>query len=321
MARAVLGHLREAERSLAEQADPLDVADLLAVQIAGLDRLGSAPDRFWHGLSEYLDAEHGAEGVSLVPGMINRLTRVIVIATEKAGKSLLTRQFAMCVSAGIHPFTFDDIAPVRTLIVDAENDDAELRPTIGRMLEVVRRRVPHAMGPALMSSPYGMDLARRRDRGELEAVLEDCRPELVIAGPIYKMLRQDDRTSDPRHAERLQEILDDIRRRWKCALVLEHHAPMGKSGAERELRSVGGQRWAAWPEVTIALHRNTRQGPDRLDVRYPHPPRGSFRWPRAFERAGHAHEFPWLPLLQIEDPPKQAPPEPPEEEDWRDTTF
>jgi replicative DNA helicase len=189
--------------------------------------------------------------------------------------------------------------PVRVLVLDAENDDDELVPTSNRLLAMLAR-TPESqpLRPSLLSAPYGLDLRSRRDRSELEEVLEDCRPQLIVGGPIYKLLPQDHQTSDPRHAEELQHILDDVRKRWGCALILEHHAPAGKPGGEREIRSVGGQRWAAWPEVTIALYNSKDpQTPDSAEVRFPHPTRGKFRWPKRFDR-GKDYEWPWMPVLR-----------------------
>jgi len=290
----------EARTALANQADPSEVADSLEDRIRELDRGGRLPDRYWRSWDDYAIAEHRGVGVPLIEGVCNQHTRIILLATEKLGKSYLARQVAFCASAGIHPFTLKPMDPVRVLVVDAENDDDELLPTSIRLRNLLSR-VPGAQPgrPALLSAPYGMNLRSRRDRSELEEVLEDVRPQLIIGGPIYKMLPQADSTSDPRHAERLQQIFDDIRKRWGCALLLEHHAPAGKSGEQREIRSIGGQRWAAWPEVTIALHtkKNTDR-PDSADVRFPHPPRGAFHWPKRFERGTLPHEWPWIPILR-----------------------
>jgi replicative DNA helicase len=226
--------------------------------------------------------------------------------------SMALRQIAFCAAAGIHPFTFKKIDPVRILLLDAENDDEELVPTMKKIRQMVEGLAGEdALAPALLSAPYGMDLRKRRDRSELEEVLEDYRPQIIIGGPIYKLLVQQDNTSDPRHAERLQQIFDDIRKRWGCALFMEHHAPAGKQGETRELRSIGGQRWAAWPEVTIALHGRQENGVDGVDVKFPHPPRGWYNWPRRFERATRSSEWPWTPIMRTADvapPPQEAPP-------------
>ena len=293
----------EARRSLSEGTDPVEVADAAEVALRGLDRGGRLPERYWSSWNEYAAADHVGAGVPLVDGFSNQHTRIILLATEKLGKSMLARQIAFCIAAGLHPWTFKPIEPVRVLVLDCENDDDELLPTSKR-LETLLKNNPHAGEgrPALMSSPYGMDLRSRRDRSELEEVLDEVRPQIIVGGPLYKMLPQDASTSDPRHAEELQRILDNVRKRWGCALLLEHHAPAGQPGQRREIRSVGGQRWAAWPEVTIALHAESDDdGTESAVVKFPHPTRGRFRWPRQFYRATREWEWPWTPVLRNED--------------------
>lgn len=298
-ARTIQTSIGTARAAIDDNADPAEVADVLSDALRSLDRGGQLPERYWPSTNEYLAVDRSKTvGVPLVPGVVGQHTRILILATEKLGKSMWLRQFAFCAAAGLHPFTFKPIEPVRVLLLDAENDDDELEPTMERIQALVDERAGvDAPRPALLSAPYGMDLRKRRDRSELEEVLESCRPQLIIGGPIYKLLVQQDNTSDPRHAERLQQIFDDIRKRWGCALMVEHHAPAGKPGADREIRALGGQRWAAWPEVTVALHaRKNQNGPDSADVRMPHPARGRFRWPKKFERASHAHEWPWTPV-------------------------
>lgn len=302
-ARKLAHSLLEGSTRLRSGDAPLEVAEDVEAALRGLDRGGQLPQRFWRSWNDYAADEHEGAGVPLVDGMCNQHTRIILLATEKLGKSMLARQIAFCAAAGVHPFTFKSMPPVRVLVLDCENDDDELLPTSDRLQRCLAANpIAGAGRPALFSAPYGLNLRSRRDRSELEEVLEDVRPQLIVGGPLYKMLPQADSTSDPRHAEELQRLLDDIRRRWGCALMLEHHAPAGKTGQEREIRSVGGQRWAAWPDVTIALHQiKDPTQPPGAEVKFPHPTRGKFRWPRTFERSSHEWEWPWIPVLRNED--------------------
>jgi replicative DNA helicase len=292
----------EARKSIADGNNPVEVADVAESALRSVDRGGQLPTQFWKSWDDYTADDHEGAGVPLIEGMCNQHTRIILLAAEKLGKSMLARQIAFCAAAGLHPFTFKPMPPVRVLVLDCENDDDELLPTSNRLLDCLKKNPDAGEGrPALFSAPYGMNLRSRRDKSELEQVLEDVRPQLIVGGPIYKMLPQADSTSDPRHAEELQRILDDLRKRWGCALMLEHHAPAGKAGQEREIRSVGGQRWAAWPEVTIALHNSRDPDPEGAEVRFPHPTRGRFRWPKRFDRARFDWDWPWNPILKNDD--------------------
>lgn len=273
--------------SLAKGADPSEMADSLAEKFAGLDRAGKVPDRYWSNIDTYLDMEHRDVGSPLIPGVLYKRTRVVLIARAKVGKSVLARTLAYAASQGLHPFRFTPMEPVRTLILDAENDDDELVPAGLRLRNAVSRRLGVAWDPtrlALFSAPYGLNVLSRRDRSELEEVLEDFHPQLIVGGPVYKLIPDDEGGDRDLQTGKLQGYLDRLRRRYGCALVLEHHTPTGD-----DTRAKGGQRWEAWPEMTVRL--TSRDG--ELSVGYPHPPRGQFDWPRGFTR-GKSWEVPWV---------------------------
>lgn len=292
--RRLLAAANEVVESAYKLADPTEIADGLLEALSKLDRGGSLPERYWRSTSEYLAADKGESAIALIEGVLPGLSRSLVLASEKAGKSLCLRQFGECAGAGIHPFTFRPIEPIRVLIMDAENDDDELE----RTLPVIKAVIDGRLGkehpePALFSSPYGVDLMARRDISELHAVLDDFRPQLIIGGPIYKLIDESRHTSEDARAAALQRIFDDIRRRYGCALILEHHAPTGRDG-QREIRSKGGQKWDAWVNATIALY--ARNGGQAVSVKYVHPPRGNIRWPKGFERSARPGDFPWMPV-------------------------
>jgi hypothetical protein len=212
--------------------------------------------------------------------------------------SVLVRQMAFCMAAGIHPFDPRvSMDPVRVLVFDAENDDDELEMAMQQVRDCVERRAgKDAPAPGLFSVPYGVDLASRRDRGDFLAVLEDFRPQIIVGGPVYKMTDQTLDLSEDRRAAIVQSIFNDVRKRWGSAILLEHHAPTGQSGKSRELKAKGGQVWPAWVNMTVALHAiNDGQS---VEVKYPHPPRGKFRWPKQFDRGTMEGDWPWIPVIR-----------------------
>lgn len=289
----------EARQRIAAGEDPSDVAEGLETSLLDLDRGGRLPGRYWASWDDYAGDEQIDISQPLIPGMCNAHTRTILLAAEKSGKSNLMRMIAFCAAAGIHPFTMQPIEPVKVLILDAENDDDELVPTSERLNRVLGgMRDARPTRPALYSAPFGMDLRSRGDISSLEEVLEECRPQLIVGGPIYKLMPRREREDLDSHASALFARLDRIRRRWGCALLIEHHAPTGKNGEVRDIRSKGGQQYEAWPEVTVALHTQKNQGaPDSLRVKFRHPPRGKFVWPKEFRRGLRPFEFPWIPIL------------------------
>ena len=57
----------------------------------------------------------------IIPNLLERRERVIVVAAEGVGKTMLARQVAITTSLGVQPFTFQRMEPIRTLTVDLEN--------------------------------------------------------------------------------------------------------------------------------------------------------------------------------------------------------
>lgn len=188
----------------------------------------------------------------VLPGLLRAGWRAMIVAQEGQGKSVCTRQLAICAAQGVHPFEFSPIPPVRTLIVDLENPDdsiaATTRPIVARAKLAVQDYQP---GRAwLWRRPGGLDIRSRTGRGQLEAVVAATLPDLVCLGPIYKAYRVERGESDERVAGEVMGVLDDLRTRYNFALVLEHHAPKAQAGV-RDLLPYGSSLWLRWPELGI----------------------------------------------------------------------
>lgn len=266
--------------------DPYEVSDRHVEALQSLERVGALPDGFTT-YDTLLDAED-ADAPVIIPGICYADTRVVIVATEKSGKSVLLRQVAFCSSQGVHPFTFEPIDPVRVMVLDLENPMRELRQTghlLRHRLQKLTKYDPDNL--TIFRRPAGMDMDSRHDRNELEAAIEHFRPQVIVGGPVYKMLPEGKVQDDRRAAAIVQNVLDGIRIRHSCALMLEHHAPIGQPG-DRELRAIGGMMWQAWPDVSISL--KAEDSFQRFMVKRPHPERGEFNWPPSFVRGPR---WPW----------------------------
>ncbi len=283
-ARRLLGMVTEARAAVEGGADPYDHALRLARDLdsvaAGAG--GGEPEALT--LPELIaSAENAAPWV--VPDLLRSDWRAVVVAAEGSGKSTLLRQIAICAAQGVHPLRHDRMAPVRTLIVDAENPRAAIAETGARLDTQVRRTAGadyDAERCRVWSRPGGLDLRDPRDRADLTREVRAHRPGLVVMGPVYKLGRRRERESYEDAAEGVLAVLDDLRTRFEFALILEHHAPKGQGGA-RELAPFGSQRWLAWPELGLSL-RPDRSSPTTLTL-------GRFRgdrlvcaWPDEIER-------------------------------------
>jgi replicative DNA helicase len=214
----------------------------------------------------------------------------MIVAAEGAGKSVATRQLAICAAQGVHPFRFSTMPPVRTLIVDLENPDDAIaqtcKPITARAKLAAQDYEP---GRAwLWRQPGGVDLRTRVGRGRLEAVVAATQPDLVCLGPVYKAYRSSAKESDELAAGEVQGVLDDLRTRYRFAVVLEHHAPKAQGGY-RDLLPYGSSLWLRWPELGVKF---TQDQNDKRSVKV-----GRFRqdrveasWPDRLDRGGL---WPW----------------------------
>lgn len=294
-ARRVMALCTEASASAGGLDDPYEVAEALKGDLGNLD----APvdkNRSEAITADDLLATAEVDSPWVVPGMIRQDWRVLLVAGEGVGKSVILRQIAMLASQGFHPFRFDAIRPIRALIIDLENPIASIAETATKMVRQLRLQKGDDYDPEackFFRRPQGMDPRSRQGRGELEREIANHRPDLVCIGPAYKMLH---RRSGKGGTESYEEatdpvlmILDELRTRYNFALVIEHHAPQGPAN-QREIRPYGSQRWLAWPEIGLSLkaepqERNTwtlgRHRGDRMVTDWP-------------DKLHHGDVWPWV---------------------------
>ncbi len=206
----------------------------------------------------------------VIPNFIERGERIMVVAAEGVGKTMLARQVAICSAAGIHPFTKSRIKPIRTLTIDLENPARIIRRTSESIMgAAVRFGYSQNVDAHLLIKPAGVDLLRPSDRALIEEVVEKIRPDLLLIGPVYKaFLDPGGRTSEAVAVE-VARYFDMLRDTYNCALWLEHHAPLGSSSSTRDLRPFGSAVWSRWPEFGVALHIDpTAVGEYMYDVKH-----------------------------------------------------
>jgi hypothetical protein len=236
--------------------------------------------------NDFLKETDGDSYEWVIPGLIEKGERVIVVAAEGVGKTMLARQVGLLSAAGIHPFSFQPMPPIKTLTVDLENPDRIIRRT-GR--SIAAQAMAHArvsrLNAELLTRPSGMDLLKASDRALLEETLDKVKPELLVIGPLYKaFLDPGGRTSESIALE-VAKYLDTIRTIYKCALWIEHHAPLGTSMTSRDLRPFGSAVWSRWPEFGISLQPDpTALGAYVYDVRHFRGARDERQWPTKMKR-------------------------------------
>lgn len=277
-ARRLLAFTSEVREGLGRGEDPYVLAERLRADTGDLRVAGGQPEA--RTLDEILDSPE-ALAPWVVPGLLRVDWRVVLVGGEGSGKSVLLRQIAACAAQGLHPLSYDEIEPVRVLVIDAENPSGAIAETGRRLVVQLRRAVGERYDPKrvrMLLRPGGLDLRSRADRQRVEVELRHHRPDLVVAGPAYKMASRRANESFEELAEQTHRVLDDLRTRYGFALVVEHHAPHAGPGVGREMRPYGGSSWLRWPEIGVGLrpledragHRLTRWRGDRLGNDWPH---------------------------------------------------
>lgn len=278
----------DAQRRFRSAEDPGDVRDDL---VRSLEMVEGQLPRPW---AEYKDQDDWLteDGEDLdpwvLPGLLRRKWRVIIVAAEGAGKTTLLRQIMFLASQGIQPLSLERMPhKCRVLYVDLENSSRSHNVMIGKL----KRSMGADYTPGnmkLLSLERGINLRARTDRLRFESMVMDAFPSLVLIGPVYKLYSQG-RETDEAAVNELQRILDDFRIRYQFGLIMETHAPHGHAG-QREMRAYGTSLWKRWPELGLGFNRDEKR-PRTLDVsrwRYDREPNS---WP---EHIDMSDRWPWV---------------------------
>lgn len=178
--------------------------------------------------------------------------RIIVTADEGGGKSMLSFQFACLAAAGIHPFWLHDIPPVDVVIFDRENSERRIRRKARPVFTAAKAAGKGNPGRMYVESRlYGnFDITTDRDLGYLHRVLDENPCQLLVIGPLYRLVPRAINTDDD--AAPLLNALDSLRERG-CALFTEAHAGHSRGS---DLHPVGSSAFLRWPEFGIGLRRD-----------------------------------------------------------------
>jgi replicative DNA helicase len=275
------------------QGEPDELAERLAAAMS--DVAAGVVERVPAGLynlGAFLGRPEEERAEWVVPGLIRVGWRVMVVAPEGIGKSVLLRQVGIAASQGVHPFTRRRIEPSKALIVDLENPgeaiDDVCKPIVAKVQQVVRNEYDDDR-VWLWHQPGGIDLRSRRGKADLEAVIRDVRPQLLCIGPVYKMYRMAKNETHELAALDVQNILDDLRTRYGFGLLMEHHAPKGDGKGKREMDPYGTVLWKRWPELGFGLVPTAKDADTLLVGRF-RGDRLQNEWP---EKLVRGVDWPW----------------------------
>lgn len=250
------------------------------------------PHNWEHWLQEETDDSYDW----IIPDLLERGERVIVVAAEGVGKSFLARQVAIMTAAGLHPFTGARMKPLVTLTIDLENPDRILRRTSRRIMNMAREKTwmksSEGINAHLLLKPAGVNLFDSSQKKAVEDVIKELKPDILFMGPLYKSFIEQGGRSAESQATEIAMYYDYLRYEYDVALWLEQHAPLGNALQGRDLRPFGSAVWSRWPEFGLALSPDATV-PGSYVVKFFRGARDQRPWPETMHR-GSSLDFPFV---------------------------
>ncbi|MFI2349739.1 DnaB-like helicase N-terminal domain-containing protein [Streptomyces sp. NPDC019443] len=260
------------------------------------DRGMASSDDHVPNIDEFLSVEQTHDW--LIPGLLERRDRIVFTGAEGAGKSVLSRQMAVCISAGIHPFTHAPIetGPGTVLVFDCENGQFASARHYRPLRQLAQRHTRGAYDPnrlRILCRPEGLDLTRPADRSFVMRKVEKIQPDFMVIGPIYRLHAGDPNSEEL--ARKVSVVIDEARATSGCAVWMEAHAPHQNGFSnQRALRPLGSSLWMRWPEFGygIRLADDEMAKKERLmNVVSWRGPREERSWPVQIKQGA---DWPWV---------------------------
>lgn len=235
----------------------------------------------------------------IVPDILERGDRLILTGFEGLGKSMLTRQMAVMIAAGMHPFHWSrhhECTPRRVLYIDCENSERQSRRKFRPLANAsiyYRHRVPDG-ALRLIHRPEGIDLTQDDWAQWLSERVTAHQPDVLFIGPFYRLHNANMNEELP--ARRVAAVLDRVRTAADCALVSEAHAGHGEQGIKRSVRPTGSSLLLRWPEFGLGIRpagdAMVDGRPQCVELAHWRGGRDDRQWP-AYLSMGGTNEWPW----------------------------
>jgi replicative DNA helicase len=234
--------------------DPAELAEHAVTLTRGVRDAGrAAEDSPVTDMWDFLEGDDTYDWI--VPGLLEHMDRLILTGSEGGGKSVMLRQIAVTVAAGIHPFQHipNVLGPAKVLVLDCENSEQQSRRRYRHLMNVAAaKHMPVKRGMLHIDCrPEGVDLTTAAGRSWLMRRVETVMPDLLVIGPVYQLHTGDPNSEE--HARKLTLALTEARLTARCALVMEAHAAKANGFGPRGLAPAGSSLWLRWPEFGFGL--------------------------------------------------------------------
>jgi hypothetical protein len=196
----------------------------------------------------------------LADGVLCRGELTMFGGREKTGKSLVQLALAVCMASGGGELAGITVKPARVAVVDAENGEREVH----RRLRAMGLGAAHA-GNLTVFEARGFEL--RDDLGELRAVLDSFRPDVILLDSFRSLWGGNER--DEAEVAAALDPLRDLVHDRHIGASLTHHA---QKGGEEYRGSTGIGAAVEW----VVMLSREREDPERRTRRRLSNPLGRF---------------------------------------------
>lgn len=195
-------------------------------------------------------------------GYLRRGGGLLWVGPTGVGKSSAGLQAAIQWARGRNFFGIPAIRPLRSLIVQAENDDedmAEIRDGVFDGLELTADEREH-IGEMIYCHQDNEHSGAEFFSKTVEPLLQEHRPDLLWIDPALSYIAGES-NSQADVGRFLRNWLNPLLARHKCAVIVTHHTnkpPTGKeknewSGSDLAYLGSGSAEWANWARAVIAI--------------------------------------------------------------------
>lgn len=205
------------------------------------------------------------------PGDPNELLRhrylcrgggLLLVGPTGIGKSSLSMQFMMQWALGREAFGIEPARPLKSLLIQAENDDgdlAEMRDGVRRGLELGEAEAHTAFNNIIVSREDAL-MSEEFFKQRVIPLLEQHRPHLLWIDPALAYLGGE-ANSQKDVGRFLRNQLNPVLNRFCCACVLVHHTNKPPSGQEKSnwqagdfaYLGSGSAEWANWARAVLVM--------------------------------------------------------------------
>ena len=180
-------------------------------------------------------------------GILPLATKLLLYGNEKLGKSFLAQQICECVSMG-EPWLGVGTTKTRTLLMQFEIP-----------LLLFRERIIRPNDNWFIGTVHNLKLDTKEGRKEINEIVENVRPGLVVLDPFYKILSGD--LNDASLVQGVLDSIDDLVFKYGCAVIIVHHT--------NKMENIqGSRRLQQWPDTLVKLGGNPRKVDRSIEVEF-----------------------------------------------------